>query len=88
MTAKESVPVSPHERSTPKTPAHKGPGAKPGPMPYVSRHTGVQRRAEGGQARQPRPRSPPRAYSGDGPAVAVGAQAEVERAVGGVGEHV
>lgn len=30
---KKSVPVAPHKRSTPKTPAWKGPGNKPGPKP-------------------------------------------------------
>lgn len=29
--AKKSVPVKPHRRSTPNTPAHPGPGKKPGP---------------------------------------------------------
>jgi hypothetical protein len=31
--AKSTVKVSPHKRSTPNTPAWKGPGNKPGPKP-------------------------------------------------------
>lgn len=29
----KNVPVTPHKRSTPKTPAWQGPGNKPGPKP-------------------------------------------------------
>lgn len=31
--APKTVPVKPHKRSTPKTPAWQGPGNKPGPKP-------------------------------------------------------
>ena len=35
----KTVPVKHHRRSTPKTPAHPGPGKKPGPKPVpVRRH--------------------------------------------------